>query len=108
MNAGKLDRRVAIQTRTETIGASGGVALAYATRKTLWCERVSTTGRESRSGGAVRAEADLTLRVRYDSTLTERDRLLYESKTYDVISIEEEGRRESQLIQARYTAGAST
>lgn len=107
MNIGRLDRKVTLQSPTETIGASGGVAVAYADEATVAAQKVETTGRESRGAGALRAETDAAFRVRYRSTLTTKYRMVYESKNYDILSIAEEGRRESQLIQARFTEGAA-
>ncbi len=106
IDAGRLDRKVTIQTRTTTTGASGGVVTSYATDATVSAQKVETTGRESRSAGALRAETDLVLRIRYRSTLTEKHRLYFESKYYDILAITEEGRRELQVLQARFTEGA--
>ncbi len=108
INPGRLDRKVTIQTRTTTVGASGGVALTYATDATVPAQKIETTGRESRSAGALRAETDLALRIRYRSTLTELHRLYFEGRHYDILSITEEGRRESQVVQGRFTEGAQT
>ncbi len=106
IDAGRLDRKVTIQTCTPSVGTSGGVALTYATDATVSAQKVETTGRESRSAGALRAETDLVLRIRYRSTLTEKHRLYFEGRHYDILSITEEGRREIQVLQARFTEGA--
>lgn len=107
LDPGKLDRRVTVQARTSTRDAEGSAVDAFATEATIWAQKVQTTGSEARRAGSLRAETDLVLRIRYRSTLTEQHRLVFEGRTYDIVSIVEEGRREAQVIQARFTEGAA-
>lgn len=101
INPGKLDRRVAIQTGTESRDASGGVSISWATTTTVWGSRLDQGGREFRAVGAQFAEANAAFRIRFYSGLTPKHRLQCESVTYDVLGIIEEGRREFQLIAAK-------
>lgn len=104
MNPGKLDRRITIQARTTTRGASGGVVVSFADDATVWAQKVDSNGREMQAAGALRAEAELVLRIRYRSTLTTQHRIYYGGQYYDILQINEEGRRASQLLQARTVA----
>lgn len=101
VNAGRLDRRITIQSLATTRGTSGGVAKTYTDEATIWAEKVETTGREFRAAGSLRAETTIAFRIRYRSSLTEQHRIYFGGKYYDILQINEEGRQESQLIQAR-------
>ena len=107
MNPGRLDRKVTIQARTASRDDEGSPVVSYATEATVPCERVQYAGTQGVRSGAVRAEATLVLRIRYRSTLTEKHRLQFEGRTYDILSIDEEGRRATQLVQARFTEGSA-
>lgn len=108
MNPGRLDRKVTIQARTASRDDEGSPVVSYATEATVPCERVQMTGSEARRSAAVRADVNLTLRIRFRSTLTEQHRLVFEGRTYDIVAINEEGRRATQLVQANFTEGATS
>lgn len=107
MNPGKLDRRLTIQARTLTRDAAGGAVPSYADVDTVWAQKVETTGRESRIANQLRADTTIVFRIRYYADLTEQHRLLFEGRYYDVTQINEENRRETQLVQARTVEAAA-
>jgi len=107
IDAGRLDRKIGIYAPTTTIGSAGGVAVTYAIEQTISAQKIEVRGTESRSAGALRAETSLILRIRYRPTLNEKYRILYDARNYDVISIVEEGRRETQVVQCKFTEGAA-
>lgn len=107
VDAGRLDRRIVIQTCTTTQGAAGGVAEAWTTDATVWAQKVETTGSEAKRAGALRAETDLLLRIRYRQGLSEDQRVYFDGRYYDIIAITELDRRDGQMIQCRYTEGAT-
>lgn len=107
MNPGKLDRKITLQSLTVTRGAAGGAVNSFVDFATRSAEKVDTAGREFRAAGSLRAETTAVFRIRYLAGLTTRHQLVYESRAHDILEIKEEGRRVSQLIQARYTEGVA-
>lgn len=106
IQAGKLDRRITIQTKTETRGAAGGVTTTWGTLAEVWAEKVSTSGREFRAAQGRHLQVQLVLRIRYYSGLSENThQILFESRSYNIVGIEEEGRREGMLLACVYTEG---
>lgn len=103
--AGKLDRRITIQARTTTRGTAGSAVVSYADEATIWAERVDLTGGKLRASAALRADASQVFRIRYRPTLTEQHRIRYNGRSYDILQIDEEGRREGMLVQARFVEG---
>jgi SPP1 family predicted phage head-tail adaptor len=104
-NPGLLDRKLTIQVKTVTRGSAGGVAEAWADLATVWAQLVSTTGREFRASGSLRAETTHAFRIRHRSDLTTQHRIVYGGVAHDIVQIAEEGRRDSMLIQAQATEG---
>lgn len=106
-NPGKFDRRVTLQSLAVTRGAAGGVVKTYTDLATRWAEKVDTSGREFRTAGSLREETTAAFRIRYLAGLTTQHRLVFETRPHDILEVKEEGRREFQLIQARYTEAAA-
>lgn len=94
MRIGKLDRRIAIQRATETVNAFGERELSWATEFSCWA---ALTIRKSGSHEKVADNyersvqmAEWTLRATSNTdTMTTGDRILYDSKTFDIIAIHE-------------------
>ncbi len=111
MNPGLLDRRVVIQSRTESRDDEGSAVVTFAEEATIWAQKVELNSREARSAGSLRAGTTLLLRIRYRASLTAQHRLYFEGKYYDVngdpIEDTSLGRREAMLVQGRYTEGAA-
>ena len=107
MNPGSLDRRITLEAPVTTRGESGGVMVNFTAGLTRWAQKLESTGREFRAVGAVHAETTIAFRIRYVTGLTTQHRLTYEGRFYDILQINEEGRKTFQLIQARTTEGAA-
>jgi SPP1 family predicted phage head-tail adaptor len=101
INAGDLDRRLTIQAKTITRDSAGGAIETWTDETTVWAQKVDTTGREFRAAQATYPEVTYVFRIRYNRTLTTAHRLYFEGRYLDILQINEEGRRESQLVQAR-------
>lgn len=109
MKPGNLDRRIDIQALTETRGAAGGIVATWATLKTVWAEKLPSSGNEFRAAQSRHAETSQVFRIRYYSGLSETThRISYSDRVYDILHIAEEGRREGMLISCKYTEGAAT
>lgn len=90
----KLDRRITIQSATEVQDAQGTAVKTWATYATRWAKIESVT---SDTGENYSADTKVAIRgvdwiVRNDTTtknITEKMRVVYESKYYDIDSIQE-------------------
>ena len=100
MEAGKLDRRITIQTLTATRGASGAQKRTWATLVTVWAEINYKAGGEVYEAKEKTAINKVKFRVRYLSTITETERILYDSNYYDILHIEVIGRNRYMILTA--------
>jgi len=104
---GDRDRRVTIQQSVTTRGASGATQLSYVTVDTVWAalRQPSLRGRSSSDEDLdemqVVASSDVVWEIRFrsDIDITEKYILVYEGRTYDILSIEEFGRKELWILK---------
>ena len=98
MQAGKLRHRVTLQRLTGDRGPAGGVNDAWADIGIRWASVRPLTGREWTAAAAANTQVSHDVMLRHDSlttTLTPRDRLIFESRIFDIqaaIDVEERGR----------------
>ena len=99
-----MNRRITIQELTADSPAQdtyGADSESWATHKKAWAERRDTGGAESYMGKALQAEVTHIWRLWYDSTITHKMRIYYESVAYDIININELGHREGLEIYTK-------
>jgi SPP1 family predicted phage head-tail adaptor len=94
IRSGNLDRRVVIQTSTESQGSTGEVTPSWSTFATVWASRRDTLGSERVRAGAETAMADAVFRIRWLSGVTAKMRLTEGSDVWDIVALAELGRRE--------------
>ena len=103
-----MDRRVTIQARAAALDAAGtGEDVGtWSNVVTVWAQVTPVGGRET--AGAVQryGEADVRFRIRWRTGLTIEHRLVFESRKYDILSIDEVGRHELLDIFAKARAEA--
>ena len=100
MRAGRLDRRVTIQTRTLTRNSYGEQVETWADDDTVWGERFDLRGREFFAARQVSADVTTRFRLRYRTGLTVLHRLVCDGVTYDIHQVSEIGRRQGLEILA--------
>ena len=97
VRAGKLDRRVTIQTLTESLdsGGFGDPTEAWADQVTVWAEVTPLSGNEPFLRSQTLSKATSKFRIRYNSgiTITEAHRISFDSDTYNILYIEKLGKR---------------
>lgn len=101
MHAGRLDRRVSLQSRTLTQDAQGQNVETWSTLAQVWARKVDAAGREYFAAQGVQAEANSVFEIRYRSDVTVLHRLVYDGLQHDIVRIEEIGRREGQRLFCR-------
>ena len=95
LDIGKLDRRITIQSLTQGSGSPyGEPTQTWTTWATVWANVYSGGGREFEAARQITAEIDTQFQVRWIDGLTPTMRILYEGRTYDILRIQEVGRRE--------------
>lgn len=94
MKSGKLDRKIEIQSRVETQNSFGEAVITYTTFANVWAEVIPLSGRELFAAAQIYPEAQMRIRIRYRSGITEKHRVVFESTNYDIIHIAEIGRKE--------------
>jgi len=104
---GRMDREVTIQRLSLTPTAYGDNTQTWATLATVWAAvnyPVTHSGEAITDGLNISAQrVEFTVRAQFDSAPTVKDRVLYGSSVYDIVSISELGRNDYlKLITERH------
>ena len=95
MMSGRLDRRITIQSKTESQDAFGAPIATWASWASVWAERLEMSGREYFTAQQVTPEVMRKYRIRWMSNLTTLNRILDEDgEPFDIVRVVEIGRRE--------------
>lgn len=100
MNPGKMNRRIVMQVRTVSKDATGSRVETWADSATVWAEAVTQKGNEGTLADADRFQDSRQFRIRYRSLDPSNNRILYQSKFYNIKGITEEGIQTGLLIDA--------
>jgi len=101
---GRMNQQILIQSVTETRSTSGAVTETWATFATVWAAAERTTSssenteRQLIERQTIKATMDFTVRHRTD--ITEKMRISYDSRVYDILAIEYEPERQFMVIRA--------
>lgn len=106
MRAGRLDRRVQVQTRTVARGPTGEAIEQWSAPRERWAEVVLVSASERRQSEQVMATRTATFRLRWERDLVgAQSRLVYDGFIWDVRGVKELGRREGLELMAEAEAG---
>lgn len=95
MNIGRLDKRITIQHRTNTVDEWNHSVVTYGSPQTVWASVNFRSGRETQSGAQQRVNVDrVFFTIRPNSNVAVTDRISYSGEFYDIESIETIGRDE--------------
>lgn len=101
MNIGHMDRRIELQTSAHTVNQYGERTDSWSTYATVWAAIVYRGGSEKVSGDQVSSTNKVEFRIRYSSTVSRvlaSDRVLYNTQYYQILAVEEIGRREGYKL----------
>ena len=101
LQAGKLTQRITLQALTITKGASGGAVKGWSEVAQVWAavRHLSGNERQASSAGGQEAEARTEFTIRYRAGVTERMRVLYGTKIYNIRHLNDfMARRESLVL----------
>jgi SPP1 family predicted phage head-tail adaptor len=96
------DHKISIQRGAPGRNASGGEILTWTELCTRWAAISYQAGGESSTSRKETAAQIIVFRTRYVPGLTEKDRILYDSQYYDIISIQADGRRHYHTITTQF------
>ena len=101
IEAGKLDRRVTLQTNSPSQDTTGQPIESWSEIDVVWAEVVPLRGRVLLAAQQVNAEVTAKFLIRYRSDVGPADRVLYDSVGHDILSVTEIGRQEGLEILAK-------
>jgi SPP1 family predicted phage head-tail adaptor len=95
LNIGNMDRRVTIESETETTKPSGSVVKVWTPVATVWAELIQQSATEFFTGFGEAETGTVIFRVRYRPGITTADRVTYDGTAYGIKEIKEIGRRDA-------------
>lgn len=98
LQAGKLDRRISLQSRT--LGSAGDpTAETWTTEATVWAQKMDPSGTERFTDQMVAAEATQAYRIRYRADVEPTWRVLEGDEQWNVqAAFEGAGRHEETIL----------
>lgn len=80
----KMDKRVSIQTRTQTTDGQGGFTESWATDATVWARIEPMKGYEKFQAMQLQVPLTHKVTIRYRSGLTTAKRMLFGARVFDI------------------------
>ena len=104
MRAGKLDRTITIERKTETVSPTGAVVAAWLNIATVRAEIVTQSASEFLTGFGEAESGTIAFRIRYLADITTADRVSYAGTIYNLKEVAEIGRRSGLELRAVATS----
>jgi SPP1 family predicted phage head-tail adaptor len=107
MIGGALDRRIVIQNKSEVIDVYGQRTLSWATFLTVWSnpvQAVSMAAGERNENNNRTTGRMVDFRVRYNSTITNEMRIIWDGDYYKIEDIKELSRQDGLMIRTSLLA----
>ena len=95
--AGQLDRRITIQTFSETTDNFGQEVKSFSTLASVWANVVERVGREGEDGEMIAATKKVEFIIRYRTDVDEEMRISYNNNTYKIQAIQSADARKAFL-----------
>lgn len=98
--AGKLNRKITLESLTQTRDVEGGLVDSWTTFATPWAKVSNLSGNERRvtdHGGKV-GEARTEFVIRYLPGVTSKMRVSYDGKLYDIVHVNDFGEAHRFLV----------
>lgn len=94
MHPGQLDRTITIQTFTVAQDATGQPIQTWSTLAIVRASVLEVNARERFQALREVGVFSAVFTIRWLSGLNDRNRVIYDGKTYDIVGIQEQGRRQ--------------
>ncbi len=86
---GELNRRIEILQQEDVRDSYGGEVGEWLTIAMVWAKIEPKTGRESLVGDKVQSSQELSITMRYNSSLTVLHRLKYKDTIYEITAVKD-------------------
>lgn len=96
--AGRMRFRITIQAKTDAKGSSGQPVGTWATFRKVWAGADPLKGTELFTAQATEAAHEVVWDIRYLAGVTVKQRILWDSRTFDIKSVVNVGERNKQLL----------
>lgn len=94
MDAGQLDQRVTLQSRSVVTDAAGQDTITWVDVATVWAQCQALRGREFFAAAQVQQEQTVKVRIRYRADVVQTMRLVWQGRAYDITGVVPVGRKE--------------
>ncbi|NNF65983.1 MAG: phage head closure protein [Gammaproteobacteria bacterium] len=102
MRIGARRHRITLQRAVEAADSYGERIVTWTKIKDAWASYKQPGAREAFSDGAVRSEVDAVFECRYVSGVTAKDRVLFDSRTFDIEQVTNpDGRKRWTVLVCR-------
>ena len=101
-STGILRNRVTILNRTEAQQGKFGLdssGVEFETAGTVWAEVTWVRGKQAMNVGALDVYGVIMVRMRYNTIVNDRSRIMYEGKTYQILGDTFHAQRQDNTIQ---------
>jgi len=98
MEAGKLRHEITIQQRNQTVNSIGESVASWATYALTYANVLNLSGAELIQAQQVNSFINSRVRVRFDSGIRANMRILYKSRHYNIIFINDVDERDEEMI----------
>jgi SPP1 family predicted phage head-tail adaptor len=102
--AGKLDRRIVLKTVTVDTDEFNAPTETLSDLATVWAEKRDLRGREYFQANSENAQIETVFRIRWRSDVSPLNRIAFDGRDYDIVSVAEIGRRDGLEIMAKARA----
>lgn len=109
MDAGRMDRRIAIKRATSTVNSFNEPIYSWTTLATVWAAMTPVNDGERMRAGETLANMQCRFTIRWSktaATIDPRDRLTFDGREFDINGVKEMSRR--QYLEITATARAET
>lgn len=97
MQSGKLNQRIELQSLTATADTFGEPIKIWATYSTVWAAVNPLSGRELLYAQQVSSESNIRILIRYNTTITVKDRIKYGTRYFDINAIIDKDMKNEQM-----------
>lgn len=87
MRAGRLDREIVIEQRSNTPDTFGQPIPAWSTLATVWAAKEDDRGREYFAAQQLQASTPTRFRIRFRSDVTTNHRVTYAGQVFDIKAV---------------------
>jgi SPP1 family predicted phage head-tail adaptor len=96
--AGRMNKRVVLQTVSNSSDGGGGVTETWADTATLWAQIEELSGSESFEAQQVASRLSHEVKIRYRASVTPQQRFKYGTRILKIRAIKNTGQRNEELV----------